>query len=264
MAIYITKNAVKEINTKKGSLLGISILQGMRVQAEMDKEFKERWEELREQDKIENAKDRFEQSIRRTRQNIQEVLEANLDNNSYFLTLTFAENMQDYDKANNRFNYWVRVKNNGVKYLVVKELQQRGAIHYHMIVFDCDNIKELANSWSYGYHYYKKINDGYSWSISKYFTNYLTDKNQLVHKNKKIFSTSRELKKPFIITDEAMSEIFGLVGYNIDTLEYNWLQHDYIIEEKNNKRYAVGLVKNCNVYQKAVEWFGEEFVEFNG
>ena len=102
MAIYITKNAVKEINTKKGSLLGISILQGMRVQAEMDKEFKERWEELREQDKIKDAKDRFEQSIRRTRQSIQEVLEANLDNNSYFLTLTFAENMQDYDKANNR------------------------------------------------------------------------------------------------------------------------------------------------------------------
>src|SRR5690554_7837713 len=137
----------------------------MKWYKEIDQEFAEFLEKERE--KEQNIIQRSERSLRRTRKKIQDLLNANLDNKSYFVTLTFKEDIQDYEKANARFNYFIRQKNKDIKYLVVKELQTKNrdnVIHYHLIVFDIepDDLKKLVESWVYGYTSSKKITNKFS------------------------------------------------------------------------------------------------------
>lgn len=243
MKVYVTKNRVKRLKTYSGSSAGIQILKDIRWAMENDLEFKENYEQQLKNKK--NIERRLENSIRRTRKNIQDTLNANLDDNSYFVTLTFAENLQDYKKANDRFHYFVRIKNKDIKYLVVKEHQQRGAIHFHLIVFDIGqgDLDKLTNSWTYGFWYVKKINDKYAYSIANYMTEYFSkEKNQLVKSNKKIFSKSRNLKKPLIISDKVVDIILDKYNMNIDLEKYDWSQHNYKIEKKLNYDLAIDII----------------------
>src|SRR5690606_4574852 len=86
---------------------------------------------------------------RRARSRLMRVINANVrrwydgDGRPYepvFLTLTFAENVQDIDHGNRafrnfmrRFEYDTGLK---LKYVCVIEFQKRGAIHYHLVVFN--------------------------------------------------------------------------------------------------------------------------------
>lgn len=244
MRVYLTENKVKRLKSYPNNNAGIQMLCDIRWALDNDLEFKENYENNL---KSQNYQDeRSERSIRRTRKNIQDILNANLDDKSYFLTLTFAENLQDYEKANARFNYFIRIKNKDIKYLVVKEHQQRGAIHFHLIVFDIekDKLDKLTKSWSYGFWYVKKINDKYSYSIANYMTEYFSkEKNQLVKVNKKIFSKSRNLKKPLIISDKVVDKILEKYNYNIDLEKYDWSQHKYKIEKKFNYNVAIDFIE---------------------
>lgn len=243
MRVYVTENKVKRLKSFPNNTVGIQMLRDIRWALDNDLEFKENYEKMLAIDK--NLDERSERSIRRTRKNIQDILNANLDDKSYFLTLTFAENLQDYEKANSRFHYFIRIKNKDIKYLVVKEHQQRGAIHFHLIVFDIekDKLDKLTKSWSYGFWYVKKINDKYSYSIANYMTEYFSkEKNQLVKANKKIFSKSRNLKKPLIIGDKVVDKILNKYKYNVDLEKYDWSKHKYKIEEKSNYNFAIDII----------------------
>lgn len=260
MSIYITKNKRRIVrNRYNNSGAGLQILELIRRYEEIDENFKEYRIQQRE---TKSEHERFAQSIRRTRTNIQAILEANLDSKSYFLTLTFREEINDYNKANQMFHYWVRIKNKGIKYLVVKELQRQNrddVIHYHLIVFDCENIEELAESWTYGYYCIKQITNRYSYSISNYMTKYFSkDKNQLVHNNKKIFSKSRNLKKPLYISDYALSQIYDLAGINIDLMTFDFSQYNYIIKEYSNKIVALEIKEENKHYKKLRQMFGKD------
>ena len=139
---------------------------------------------------------------------------------------------------------FMHIKNKDVKYLVVKEHQKRGAIHFHLIVFDIQP-KELINlllSWNYGFKHYKHIKNKYSYSMANYLTSYMTkEKNQLVDANKKVFSSSRNLKRPLVISNNIIDEIFLKHKYNVDLKVYDWTQHNYIIEKKPNYDLAVKI-----------------------
>lgn len=208
-----------------------------------DPDFKKNRDLILQSKKLKN--ERSERSIRRTRKDIQDILNANLDDKSYFVTLTFSENLQDYEKANDRFHYFIRIKNKDIKYLVVKEHQQRGAIHFHLIVFDLEksDLDKLTNSWTYGFWYVKKINDKYAYSIANYMTEYFSkEKNQLVQSGKKIFSKSRNLKKPLIISDKVVDKILEKYKMDVDLEKYDWSQHKYKIEKKPNYDLAIDFV----------------------
>lgn len=240
--IYVTKNKVRLRKSYPKSNFGIEVLKGIRWTCENDPEFKAEYEKMRETEKY--KKERSERSIRRARKNIQDILNANLDDRSYFLTLTFAENLQDYEKANARFNYYIRQKNKGIKYLAIKEHQQRGAIHYHLIVFDIEKqaLENLVSSWTYGFTHLKKITNKYSWSISNYLTKYFVkEKNQLVKAGYRIFTKSNNLQKPLIITAGVVSKILLMYNYDVDLDKYDWSQHDYVIEKKSVYDYAVDI-----------------------
>ncbi len=260
ISVYITKNKRRIIrNRYNNSGFGLEILKLMRIYEEINEEFGEYRKQQRE---MKGEHERFEQSIRRTRTNIQAILEANLDSKSYFLTLTFREEINDYNKANQKFNYWVRLKNKDVKYIAIKELQRQNrndVIHYHLIVFDCENIEELAKSWTYGFYYIKQISNRYSYSISNYMTKYFSkDKNQLVHNKKKIFSKSRNLKKPLYISDYALSQIYKLAGINIDLMTFDFSQYNYITKEYSNKVVALEIKDENEHYKILRQMFGKD------
>ncbi len=240
--IYITKNKVKRLKTFTKNNLGVQILKDIRLYEKMNLEFKQQRQKILQQEKNEN--ERSERSIRRTRKNIQDVLNSNLDDRSYFLTLTFKDNVQDYKKANQIFNRFIRQKNQGIKYLAIKEHQQRGAIHYHLIVFDIEKetLEKLISSWTYGFSYTKKITDKYSYSIANYLTKYFSkEKNQLVKAGYRIFTKSTNLQKPLVISTGLEDKILAKYNYDVDLVKYDWSQYDYIIESKPTYDLAVDI-----------------------
>lgn len=123
-----------------------------------------------------------------------------------FMTLTFAENVQDFDTANHEFKLFMlrlgnrvgdRKKQNCLKYVVVPEFQKRGAIHYHLILFNLPYIpqRELKDIWRNGSLHVKAIDsvDNVGAYISKYLRKDLGDERL---KGKKCYFTSRGLLQP--------------------------------------------------------------------
>lgn len=127
-------------------------------------------------------------NIMRSKLVCQRYAKANMQEWETFITLTFADNIQDIKSANKRFRYFIdkvrRVKKD-FKYLCITEFQKRGAIHYHLLTNININDNNLLytqedNSkyrhikyWNVGFTSIEEIKDdakkvvGY---ISKYMT----------------------------------------------------------------------------------------------
>ena len=86
-------------------------------------------------------------NVYRSKREVRNVLQCNAYRygcKPVFITLTFADNIQDLFIANaeftlfiKRLNYYVfKQKKSILKYLVVPEFQKRGAVHYHIIFFN--------------------------------------------------------------------------------------------------------------------------------
>ncbi|KAF0851532.1 MAG: hypothetical protein EIB84_01635 [Spiroplasma poulsonii] len=80
-------------------------------------------------------------SLNRFRQNIQDFVYLNFRPNDYFITLTFKENLTDiktanefFNKFNMRFNKYLKTRNAEYKWLLVYEYQERGAVHFHILL----------------------------------------------------------------------------------------------------------------------------------
>lgn len=99
-------------------------------------------------------RDRTDFSIARTRKQIRRLVNSNPTMDK-FLTLTFAENVTDLKQANYEFKKFKqkleRKIGSGLKYIAVPEFQQRGAVHYHLML-DMPYLhwKELSALWGHG------------------------------------------------------------------------------------------------------------------
>lgn len=135
---------------------------------------------------------------------IKRIIDCNYDDKSTFLTLTFKENIQDIERANREFTLFIKrlkryLKNQQLKYIATWELQQRGAIHYHLVLFSVPYIdnKKLGELWANGFIKINKIketvkNEAVGVYITKYFVKDLEKKaNQ-----KKAYFCSQNLIKP--------------------------------------------------------------------
>lgn len=156
------------------------------------------------------------QSLQRARRNILQIFNDNITMNDVIFTLTYAENMQDYEQAYNDFRYFIdRLKYKyKFEYIAVQELQDRGAIHYHCIMFLYGESislteNELWNIWGHaGYDYQgnkvgvdiDNVRPDNIDSLPYYFSKYLTDykKGQVIQKNKRLYNVSRGIKKTTI------------------------------------------------------------------
>ena len=118
-----------------------------------------------------------------------------------FVTLTFAENVQDVKQANyefklfrQRLEYLLKLK---LKYVVKIEFQKRGAIHYHVVFFNLPYVQAdfLASVWRNGFIKVNAID--HVDNIGAYVTKYMTkdaDDDRL--QGQKSYFTSRGLIKP--------------------------------------------------------------------
>lgn len=149
---------------------------------------------------------RLQRHYENTRWDIARLIDCNFDGRTKFLTLTFKENIKDIDVSNTEFTNFIRrlnynlygTKKSVLKYIAVWEKQKRGAIHYHIILFDIPFIKtkKIEEIWGNGFIKINKIDvdskENRGRYISKYFSKSVDEKDY----KKKSFFKSRNLKKP--------------------------------------------------------------------
>ena len=184
-----------------------------------------------------------EKVFKRARTNLRRLINCNVESDSKFLTLTFKDNVTDLDFANNEFkkfimrlNYNFKIK---VKYSCVVEFQKRGAIHYHVILYNLSgkvDLNKLSDIWGHGFIKLNKIK-GVD-NVGAYICKYMTKSDDDRLKGKKMYFNSRNLNKPAEIKEPELVD--ALVGSlqaqapkyeNTFTNEYNSINYkQYIID----------------------------------
>lgn len=128
-------------------------------------------------------------NLRKTFSKLRALINTNITNisNVRWITLTYAENMQDtkllykdFEKFNKRFQYHCKINNFGKpEYIVVAEPQLRGAWHLHLLyiwnhVAPFIENSVLANIWGHGFVKITALTGDID-NIGAYLTAYLTD-----------------------------------------------------------------------------------------
>jgi hypothetical protein len=144
------------------------------------------------------------QSYHRAKQNVKRLMFCNLtgqNNRDIFFTLTYTDNMQDYQQSQldfNRFRSRCRKAGFDFPYLVISEKQKRGAIHHHGVFFNTGriDIHLLSSLWTHGFVWlnsvdYKKPPT----ALANYITKYIT-KTQDKSKHTKYYRTSYSIIRP--------------------------------------------------------------------
>ena len=173
-------------------------------------------QEADEEGKEKNRKD----SLRRARQEVRRIVNANVGAygeqlTAKFITLTFGDNVTDLDKAHYEFKKFIQrlnylvfgTKSGKLKYTVVVEFQERGAIHYHVIIYNIPytRVEVIERIWGNGWVWIKKIEDVDN--VGAYICKYLTkegDDERL--RGRKCYFNSRGLFKPLVIEEEKKTE----------------------------------------------------------
>lgn len=140
---------------------------------------------------------------RRSKWNFIRLTNANFGAHSKFITLTFADNVQDLDQAHKEFDKFIkrmRRRYGKFKYAVAIEFQKRGAVHYHMMS-DLPYIpkQELAKIWGQGF---VRINDiKHVDNVGAYLSKYMTkgDGRDPRLRGRKMYLTSKNLDRPLVL-----------------------------------------------------------------
>jgi len=139
------------------------------------------------------------QASHRAKENMRRLIIGNMHHHkekAVFLTLTFKENITELSRANKQFRYFVKRMNGYLgypfRYIAVPEFQQRGAVHYHMIVFNMPFIKGEKierEIWKNGATNIKLVRKGYG--AFAYITKYMNKNfNDERYRNKKRYFSS--------------------------------------------------------------------------
>jgi hypothetical protein len=167
-------------------------------------------------------------SVNRSRSRLRRLIYANAgkwkDRNGHlipakFLTLTFQENIQDLKTANKYLTEFIKKLNyhfenllaQPLKYVCVPEFQERGAIHYHLVLFNFPFINriglaKLREYWG-GYRIHLKAirSDIDVTNIIGYVTKYITKQSSdgRFFGNKRYFA-SRDIEKPLVMNNKIL------------------------------------------------------------
>jgi len=184
--------------------------------------------------------DSRERSLKRAKANLRRLINANVGQygkefKAKFLTLTFRKNIKDLDIANYEFEKFIKrlnyycfgTKKANLKYTCVVEFQKRGAIHYHVIVYNMPYLKanDIANVWGNGFIKINKIDDINN--VGAYVGEYLGQAEKGQGQNleddrlraRKSYFSSRGLFKPVEITNKKMVEAVA-AALPIENLTY--------------------------------------------
>lgn len=143
---------------------------------------------------------------RNMRFEIARLVDENFDKNTKFLTLTFKENIQDIATTNDEFKKFIKrlnyqlykTKKSRIKYLATWEKQQRGAIHYHIILFSFPFVPHelLMKIWRNGLVWINKIDVDAAENRGRYVSKYFDKDLDIKEHKKKAFFKSQNLKLP--------------------------------------------------------------------
>jgi hypothetical protein len=187
--------------------------------------------------------------LSRAQKRVRRLINANRGHDTKFITLTFAENLQDLDKANLHFNRFIkrlRYRFGKFGWLVVPEFQKRGAVHYHMVTFGLGYVPNsvLRNIWGHGFVRINRCDD--VTNLGAYVCKYMT-KHSGVDKlqGRKSWWCSRGLKEPEEILDPEIirTRLAGLVPSYVA---------DFESEHLGAIHYEQYNILNSTLYQYAV------------
>lgn len=177
--------------------------------------------------KSENYEDHRKQVLQRAKKDLRRLINANVGQygkefTAKFLTLTFKDNVKDLDKANYEFKKFIQrlnyycfgMKKNNLKYTCVVEFQKRGAIHYHVIIYNMPYLKanDIADVWGNGFIKINRIDniDNVGAYVSEYLGQAKKGQGHDIEddrlKGRKSYFSSRGLFKPIEITNEKIVE----------------------------------------------------------
>lgn len=172
-------------------------------------------------------------SLQRARRNILEIFEYNLHMNDLVITLTYKDNIIDYETSRKHFDKFIkrmRYKYGSFEYLAIQEKQKRGALHYHIILFlysDSKEIylKDIIKIWGLGRCDLDLVDENNYHALPFYFSKYVTDlkKGQVIDANKRFYNTSRGVirpKKEKITQHKALKKIKNDKNIQIRTKKY--------------------------------------------
>lgn len=160
--------------------------------------------------KRDNTKEKSNKNLRRARRTIQQVVKENFKFSSSHLILTYEENMQDFPQAKKDLNYFMKKLNKyrkkwfnlpPMKYTWVAEKQTRGAIHFHVVIYNWTrriDSEVIACMWGHGFIKIKRR----SKNLGNYLSKYVSKDNCdfLGAGNQRIYSSSIGLGRPSITT----------------------------------------------------------------
>lgn len=170
------------------------------------------------------------QNENKTKQKIKYLIQSNVGafpRPTSFITLTFRDNIQELTQAHKFFTifrkrfsrYLVREHDLVLYYIAVPEYQKRGAVHYHMLVFNCPFIPlgVLDNLWEWGYTNLRKVDDPDL--AVQYLIKYLGEEKRK-QKHKRMFYKSDNLLRPKTEINYAV-EAYQFDGYE-KTFQSQW------------------------------------------
>lgn len=214
---------------------------------------------------INHTKTRGEQvqSLRRSIRNLRMIINANFFGqlNELFITLTYAENMQDikrlyrdYEVFYKRLNR--RYKGYGFEYIAVPEPQLRGAWHLHVLLKAMNKEylyipnDEIAKLWGHGFTKTKRLTgvDNIGAYLSAYLTNLYDEDTGTSTKGARLYfypvgmnlyRSSRGIKKPEIVKGN-----LGLDDrYKVYEKQFEITQGDEVVNKVTIKQYNLNRIK---------------------
>lgn len=159
-----------------------------------------------------------DRSVKRAFSNLKKLINCNYDTpaNVRFLTLTYAENMQDNYRIRDDWRRFLRrckARYGHFRWLYVKEQQRRGAWHLHCLLFFdrpapwMDNA-EVAAMWGHGFVRVEAIREDAN-NLGHYLSAYLTDDAETGKKGARLanydagirlYNCSRDIRRPVVDT----------------------------------------------------------------
>lgn len=182
------------------------------------------------QQQVEQKKVRLPENARRAILGFKRLVGANMGgtDNAVFATFTYAENMQDLKGARKDFNAFaqsLRVEfGDAIRYVVVAEFQERGAVHFHAILWGLP-IEAIANErstrlvatlWGKGFVDIRLVKSpqGIAVYLSKYLMKTFLDYRLA---GMKAYIASRNIIKPVIDTNAMLLPYLYGAGYKLST-----------------------------------------------
>lgn len=168
-----------------------------------------------------------------------------------FITFTFRENVEDLNYANKeftnfirRFSYDIRGKMTFLKYLVVIEFQERGAIHYHAVFFNLPWIDRIydkvISEWRKGVGEGAarvesvKSEEGLIKYLCKYLTKSIEDGRLQARKS---HFGSKGLKKPLIHSFDEVVNVVRAITPNGAKIGTDTYEHEYLKSVTTDRYY---------------------------